>query len=333
MSTIHQVAAAARVSPMTAARILAGKSARSKHRETVLTCARNLNYVRNQQAANLRTGRSRLIGVLVPFIDNPFYTKFLQEMHDAIHAKGYQSLIACSFGQTGSMLEAIALFERYNVDGIVLDLSEGLVTREVQTRLDLLQQRSRPVVVTGSPRHDVGFDHLYLNNQSAVAKLMSHLIARRHRDFAFIGGFPENLNIRNRLAAFKQALAAAKSKLNEDWISLGDPSLGQVTQRVHRMLTGAKRPTAVVCTSDMIAMVVIKVAREVGLRVPQDLAVTGFDDIEQASLINPAITTLRQPLHAMAEDIVELLLNRPAKGRAEARERRYEAELVIREST
>lgn len=318
---------------MTAARILAGKSQRSKSREKVLACALKMNYVRNQQAANLRTGRSRLIGVIVPFIDNPFYTKLLQEMHDAISAKGYQSLIACSFGQTSSMLEAIRLFETYNVDGIVLDISEGIVTPEVQRRLKILQQRSRSVVVTGSQHHDTGFDHLYLDNKSAVAKLMAHLITRGHREFAFVGGFPENLNIKNRLAAFKQSLTDAKLNLNPEWISLGDPVLGSVTQRVHRLLREPSRPTAVVCTSDMIAMVVIKAALEVGLRVPQDLAVTGFDDIDQSSLINPSLTTLRQPLHAMSEDIVELLLRRLEKIRIRTREKRYEAELVIREST
>src|SRR4030095_3300153 len=97
--------------------ILAGKSLRSKSRDRVLQCARKLDYVRNQQAANLRTGRSKLIGVMVPFIDNPFYTKFLQEMHDALGAKGYQSLIACSFGESTSMLAAVSLFETYHVDG------------------------------------------------------------------------------------------------------------------------------------------------------------------------------------------------------------------------
>ena len=333
MSTIHKVAAAAGVSPMTAARILAGKSQRSKSREKVLACALKLNYVRNQQAANLRTGRSRLIGVMVPFIDNPFYTKLLQEIHDAISAKGYQSLIACSFGKIDSMLEGIGLFETYNVDGIVLDISEGLVTPEVQRRLKALQLRARSVVVTGSQHHDIGFDHLYLDNKSAVSKLMAHLLTRGHRQFGFVGGFPENLNIKNRLTAFKQSLVEADLSLSPEWISLGDPGLGSVTQRVHRMLRAASRPTAIVCTSDMIAMVVIKTALEVGLRVPQDLAVTGFDDIDQASLLNPSLTTLRQPLHAMSEDIVDLLLHRLEKIRMPTREKRYEAELVIREST
>jgi DNA-binding LacI/PurR family transcriptional regulator len=254
-------------------------------------------------------------------------------MHDAISAKGYQSLIACSFGQTRSMLEAIKLFEAYKVDGIVLDISEGVVTPEVQRRLKIMQERSSSVVVTGSQHHNLGFDHLYLNNKSAVAKLMGHLITRGHRDFAFVGGFQENLNIKNRLAAFKQSLVDTKLAQHPEWISLGDPVLGNVTQRVHRMLRDGSRPTAVVCTSDMIAMAVIKVALEVGLRVPQDLAVTGFDDVDLASMINPSLTTLRQPLHTMAEDIVELLLHRLEKTRMRTQGKRYEAELVIRGST
>jgi DNA-binding LacI/PurR family transcriptional regulator len=333
MSTIHEVAELAGVSPMTAARILAGKSPGSKSREKVLRCAQKLDYVRNQQAANLRTGRSRLIGVMVPFIDNPFYTKFLQEMHDAVQARGYQSLIACSFGQHDAMLAAINLFETYNVDAIALDVSEGVLSPEVQFRLAALEKRSRSVLVTGSQLHDIGYDHLYLDNRSAVAKVMNHLLSRGHQSVGFVGGLEENLNIRNRLEAFKEALGKARLHINPAWISLGNPSLGNVTQRVHRMLRAAQRPSAIVCSSDMIAMVVIKAAHEVGLRVPQDLAVTGFDDIDQAKLLNPSLTTLRQPLRAMAGDIIDLLLLRLEKRELPVQERRYEAELVIRESS
>jgi len=333
MSTIHKVAELAGVSPMTAARILAGKSLRSKSRDLVLSCAKKLDYVRNQQAANLRTGRSQLIGVMVPFIDNPFYTKYLQEMHDAVSARNFQILIACSFGQSSGMVTALSLFETYNVDGLALDISEGAVTKEVQQRLTTLQKRARSVVVTGSQLHDIGYDHLYLDNKSAVTKVMTHLLARGHRTFGFIGGLEENLNIRNRRDAFKGALAAARIPVVNGWISLGDPALVNVTQRTHRILRAVQRPTAIVCTSDMIAMAVIKAAFEVGLRVPQDLAVTGFDDIDQARLLHPSLTTLRQPLQAMANDIVDLLLQRLDKSKMPVQERCYEAELVIRESS
>ncbi len=333
MPTIYEVAKMAGVSPMTAARILAGSSLRSKSRDDVLRCARKLGYVRNQQAANLRTGRSRLIGIMVPFIDNPFYTKFLQEMHDALHSEKYQSLIVCSFGQTESMLAAVKLFESYKVDGIVLDISEGAVTAELQDQLAHLQSRSRALVVTGAQRHDMPCDHLYLDNRTAIKKVVRHLLARGHRAFGFVGGLEENPNIANRLDGFTRALREAKIQVRQDWISLGDPAIGNVVQRVHRMLRAAERPTAVVCTSDMIAMTVVKAASEAGLKVPQEVAVTGFDDIDQASLINPGLTTVLQPLKTMAADIVKLLLRRLGPETAPIQERRYEAELVIREST
>jgi DNA-binding LacI/PurR family transcriptional regulator len=333
MATIHEVAALAGVSPMTAARILAGKSQQSKSRQRVLKCAEKLAYVRNEHAANLRTGRSRLIGVMVPFIDNPFYTKFLQEMHDTLAESQYQSLIACSFGQGNSMLSAVQLFESYNVDGLVLDLSEGRMTPDVQQRLRTLQNRSRAVVVTGSQRHDLSYDHLYLDNHSAIEKVMRHLLSRGHRRFGFVGGWAENPNIANRLDAFKTCIRNAGLTVVPELISLGDPALGDVTQRMHRLLRLPERPTAIVCTSDMIAMIAVKAARETGLRVPQDLAVTGFDDIELANLLNPALTTVRQPLNSMAREIVNLVLHRLEAKAAPFEEKRFEADLVIREST
>lgn len=333
MATIHEVAELAGVSPMTAARILAGKSPRSKNREKVLRCAHELDYVRNEQAANLRTGRSRLVGLMVPFIDNPFYTTFLQSMHDALAAKNYQGLIACSFGESDSMLAALNLFEAYNVDGIVLDISEGVITQQIQNRLKTLQRRSRSVVMTGSQRHDIDYDHLYLDNHSAVKKVVRHLLSRGHKSFGFIGGFPENANIRNRLEAFQKTLHEEGIKVDAANISMGAPALEDVKQRAHRLLRSASPPTAIVCTSDMIAMVVIKAAFEAGLRVPQDVATTGFDDIAQAGLLNPSLTTVRQPLKTMSSDIVDLLIHRMEHKLAPIQEKRFEADLIIRESS
>jgi DNA-binding LacI/PurR family transcriptional regulator len=255
-------------------------------------------------------------------------------MHDALFAKKYQSLIACSFGRSDSMLAAIELFETYSVDGIVLDISEGIITPEIEERVYRLQRHSCSVVVTGGQRHDISCDHLYLDNQNAIAKIMRHLVSRGHRTFGFLGGFAQNLNIKHRLDGFKAALRKANISIEPEWISLGDPNLSSVAQRAYQLLQAPKRrPTAIVTTSDMIAMVVLKVAAEAGLRVPADLALTGFDDIEQAGLLNPGLTTVRQPLRAMAADIVDFLLkrNQPTKGKVQ--EKRYEAELVIREST
>lgn len=332
MSTIYEVAESAGVSPKTAARILSGASPHSKLRAKVLRCAETLGYVRNQQAANLRTGRSQLVGVVVPFIDNPFYTKFLQEVHDSLARRHYHSLVSCSFGKPTDMLGAITLFEKYNVDAIAVDVSEGIVTPEITARLEQLQARGRPVVITGGQRHDIGFDHLHLDNRSAIAKVVRHLATRGYRDLALLGGLEENLNIVNRLEGFKAALRAEGLKFERTRVSLGSPALGNVAQRAHELLRRAPRPAAIVCTSDMIAMVAIKAASEIGLRVPRDVAVTGFDDIDQAALLNPSLTTVKQPLQIMAEDLTELLLN-PRSGKTGAREKRYEAELVIRQST
>lgn len=318
---------------MTAARILSGSSLRSKSREKVLESAKKLGYIRNQNAANLRTGRTHLIGIMVPFIDNPFYTKFLQEMHDSLTQRSYQSLIACSFGEPQSMLGALDLFGGYNVDGIVMDISEGQVTDELKARLKMTHSRSCPVVVTGASRDDILYDHLYLDNQRAISKVVRHFISRGHERIGFVGGFAENLNIKQRVDGFRIALEEQGLHCLEGGVSLGSPDLVGVTQRAHELLRSTNRPTAVVCTSDMIAMVVIRAAIDLGFCVPQEVAVAGFDDITQASLTTPSVTTIRQPLKAMASDITDLLLERLESPGAPVRERRYEAELIIRESS
>ncbi len=342
MPTIYEVADSAGVSPKTAARILAGGSPKSKSRERVLRCALELGYVRNQQAANLRTGRSRLVGVLVPYINNPFYTKYLQELHNVLHANAYEPLIACSFGEADGALTALRSFATYNVDGLVLDISEGALTPAIHDELRQFRQRGHPIVVTGGQGDAIAYDHLGLNNRSAITKVVRHLVSRGHRRIGFLGGgpgnrllkgLPVNLNIQNRLEGFKKALRENRLTLTPAWVSLGDPGLTSVTERAYQLIHRTDRPSAVVCTSDMIAMVAVKAAIEAGLRVPADVAVTGFDDIDQAALLNPSLTTVRQPLETMAADAVELLLQRlEAPGRP-VQEKHYEAQLIVREST
>ncbi|MGE9292479.1 MAG: LacI family DNA-binding transcriptional regulator, partial [Puniceicoccales bacterium] len=187
--------------------------------------------------------------------------------------------------------------------------------------------------VTGARRDDIPYDHLYLDNERAVRKLIRYFVSRGHSRMGFVGGLPENMNIQQRVRGFELALADENLECGPAAISLGAPDLDSVTQRTHQYLRSSDRPSAVICTSDMIAMVVIRAAIELGLRVPQDIAVAGFDDITQASLTTPSVTTIRQPLRAMSQDIVSMLLSRLESPKTPIREKQYEAELILREST
>ena len=334
MSTIYEIAQMAGTSPKTAARILAGGSPRSPSRAVVLECARKIGYVRNQQAANLRTGRSGLIGILVPYIDNPFYTKFLQEMHNALSAASYQNLIACSFGREEHMQASLRLFEIYNIDGLVIDISEGVVSQNTNSLLMQIKKRKRPVIVTGGLLDGTPYDHFHLNNKGAMSKVVRHLAARGYKTIGFIGGMRDNLNIQNRLNGLKDALSELNLGICPEWIGLGDPATAAVQQRAFEMLRNSRRPDAIACTSDMMAITVIKAANELGLAVPRDVAVVGFDDIEMASLVTPGLTTVRQPLWVMARDIASLLVQSQARtNKLDLLEKHYETELIIREST
>ncbi|MDX2186463.1 MAG: LacI family DNA-binding transcriptional regulator [Opitutaceae bacterium] len=333
MATIYEIADKAGVSPKTAARILAGESLKSKHRTQVLACADELGYVRNQQAANLRTGRSRLVGVLVPYIDNPFYTSFLQEVHNALSSKRYHALIACSFGEAETMLDAMRLFEAYNIDGLVLNVSEGELTPPVLTRLREMQRREKPVIIAGGPKQNTPHDHFFLDDPRAMGLAVNHLAERGHRKIAFLGATETNPTIQNRLSGYRLALKRLQIDPNPTWVSLGDASLHHVSDRVRAILRGKDKPTAFVCTSDMIAMAAIRTAVGEGLRVPKDVAVVGFDDIDQAAYMNPSLTTMRQPIHEMAEAIVELALHRLESNALPVQQRRYDAQIVVRDST
>jgi DNA-binding LacI/PurR family transcriptional regulator len=334
MSTIYEVAHLAGVSPKTAARILAGESPKSKNRAFVLKCAGQLGYVRNQQAANLRIGKSGLVGILVPYIDNPFYTKFLQEMHNALRTHNSQCLIACSFGKSENMLAALHHFEAYNIDGLVVDVNEGSLSPQTQEILQHMQRRGRPVIITGAQLPNKYYDHFYLDNINAMDKVVRHLSSRGHKLIGFVGGIESNPNIHSRLDGLKKAIKSLKLTTKDEWIGLGDSSAAAVQQRAFQILRLPKRPTAIACTSDMIAIAVMKAAHELNLQVPRDIAVVGFDDIDIASLSNPGLTTVKQPMQVMAQDIGILLAEKQRKAKeSKLFVRHYEPELIIREST
>ena len=335
MATIYDIAAKAGISPKTAARILSGETQRSKSKKVVLEWAERLGYVRDANAANLRTGSTQIAGLLVPFIDNPYYTSVIQEFHNVLAQKGFRVSVACSFGRADEVVAALKGFRSYNVDGIFFNGSEGELTPEIVGLLEQFQSAGKPVMLSGCNQGRLAVDQADVANAVGIVKVVTYLARQGHERIAFVGGRKANATQNARLEGFQEGLEKCGIPRNDAWISFGETSPIDAGRRCAKILatTEPKRPTAIVCGNDIMAMGVIKTVIKSGLKVPKDVAVTGFDDIEQASLFVPGITTLRQPIDRIAQDCVNQFVRRVAeKDFANPQQYLHELELVVRES-
>ena len=297
--------------------------------------AKRLGYVRHANAVNLRTGSTQIVGLLVPFIDNPYYTSVIQEYHNALAERGFRVIVSCSFGKAREAVSALKTFQSYNVDGVFFNGSEGKLTPEILKQLEQFQSAGKPVMLSGCNHGRQAVDQADVANTVGMVKLVQYLARQGHERIAFIGGRKTNATMDDRLKGFRQGLEKCGIAGNEAWLSFGDTMPTDAGRRCVEILanTGRKHPTAFVCGNDIMAMGAIKAALKSGLNVPKDVAVTGFDDIEQAELFVPGITTLRQPIDRIAQDCVNQFARRIVeKDFANPQQYLHEPELVIRES-
>lgn len=332
MVTIYEVAKEAGVSPKTAARILSGASARPRNRDLVLHAAKRLGYVRNQQAANLRSGKSGLIGLIIPSVTNPYYPWFFQTIHDMALERGYQVLLSSVSGGHDEVVKALQTMEANRVEGLIYNMSEedDEASREI---LDRFLARKQPVVIGGTNVGQIQADEIVIKNIEAVEKATQYLVKTGHRAIAFISGPTAALGNRERREGYLKAMAKAGLEVADGWMLEGGPEFDVGVERGNVLLDGPIRPTAVICSTDLLAMGVLKAASDRGLRVPQDLAVIGFNDTPWAKLAIPSLTTLRQPQNRIARETLNLLVERIDK-RDVSNPRRliFEPELIIRDS-
>jgi DNA-binding LacI/PurR family transcriptional regulator len=335
MVTIYEVAKEANVSPKTAARILSGKEGRPYNRDKVVAAATKLGYVRNQQAANLRSGKSGLLGMIVPDISNPFYPVFFQTIHDIAMDRNYQILLSSTFGRIKEEIHALRMFEMNRVEGIILNASEGESDHECDTVISRFTDRNIPVILAGRPARNLHVDEIVLRNREAVERIVAYLAKIGHQRIGFLAGSKRNLATKERQAGFEAGIKSAGLPLERHWISHGEYTAESGRKQARGMLEApGLHPTALVAANDLIAIGAMHACKELGLSIPANIAITGFDDIQIARLVNPALTTLRQPQDRIAREAVELLIERiNNKDLSQPRRLSYDPELIVRDST
>lgn len=330
MASIRDVAERAEVSTATVSHVLNGTRYVSPQlTERVQTAMVELDYQPDAVAQSLRRRKTLTLGLLVPSVEIPFFASVAYSIERSAAANGY-NIILCNSDwemttEQGHLRDLLAR----RVDGLIcISASMGA------TEIGPVIEGGTPVVMFERRMPDVGLDAVGIDNELGAYKATRHLLELGHRRIAVVQGMVISTVSDERLNGYRRALDEASVPVDDTLLFSGNflPDTGW--QATDQFLAQEKRPTAIFAFNDLMAFGVLHRLNQLRLRVPQDVAVVGFDDIPLSSYMSPGLTTLRQPLRKMGQRAVDLLLQRIAgEGPEKARYIMFEPELIVRGST
>lgn len=330
-ATIDDVAALASVSIKTVSRVVNKEpNVRNTTREKVLAAIQHLNYQPNVSARRLAGNRSYLIGLLY---DNPSANYLINIQNGVIETcreAGYDLLVhPCDYTNPKLDAELSTLIAQSRIDGLILTPPLSDLSRVV----DQLVALGVPFVRIAPAAANDGSLKVATNDYRAARKMTDYLISLGHTRIGFISGHPDHRSMARRLDGYLDVLKQHQIAISQQLIVQGYNSFESGKECAERLLRQASPPSAIFAGNDDMAAGVVKVAHEMGMRIPADLSVAGFDDTPVAYQIWPSLTTVRQPIKLMAEKATTLLLNNLGKSSTGGEEILLESELVIRDST
>ncbi|MBI4771656.1 MAG: LacI family DNA-binding transcriptional regulator [Chloroflexi bacterium] len=332
--TIHDVARRLNLSITTVSRALDGyPDVAEETRQRVIQAAREMGYVPSRAARQLRRKRADAIGYILPtsnprFAD-PFFSEFIAGLGDAVTAHNFDLLV--STAPPGTEAER-ALYLRWvqsrRVDGLVLSRM-----RLDDWRAAYLQEAGIPFAASGRSHTPTDYPFVEVDGKAGFALLVAHLVERGHRRIAYVGA-PEDLTLQaDRLAGYCAGLEAADIAFDPGLIAQGNLTRMAGYETTPRLLDQPDPPTAILGVNDLTAIGVMRAARERGLMVGRDLAVAGFDGIEDGEHSQPPLTTLKQPVYRIAQRLVEMALTLATGEPLPEPHVLLQPELIVREST
>jgi LacI family transcriptional regulator len=327
--TIKDVACASGVSAATVSRVLSGyQFVRETTRLRVMKAVEDLGYVVNLQARSLAGGRSQVIGLLVPNLDNGYVGTIMQGIDRELARVNYDVMLYTSHRHPGK--------ESFYVDAIVNGLTEGLLLIAPlvpTTYLDALRARHFPHVLIDQADATENSSVVEATNWQGAYEATRYLSQLGHTRIAFVKGSLVVRSAIDRLHGYKAALADCDIPFREKLVIEGEYQQPTSYEATRNLLQSVDPPpTAILASNDLSAFGAMDAARECGFRVPDDISVIGFDDVPQASFVFPRLTTVRQPLEQMGQVAVKMLLEQIENDGHPPQRVALATQLVVRDS-
>lgn len=303
--TIAEIARAAGVSVMTVSRVLNGRpDVAAATRERILRVVAERGYTRNRAATALRKGRAGLIDLVVVALDSAYHLEIIRGVEERLEPTGFRMAVSATHGQARGERQWLAKVIDGATDGAILVLADARAGH-----LDQLRRRGIPFVVVDH-RGELGADtpSVGATNYAGGRLATNHLLSLGHRRIAMIGGLPAVGCSRERFSGYRDALEAAGVALDPALVYEGDFEFSAGYDAASAFLDLAEPPSAIFAANDTMAIGALNALRARGVCVPSDVSLVGFDDVELARRVIPALTTVRQPLTEMGSFAATMLL-------------------------
>lgn len=330
MATIEDVAHKAGVSVATVSRVLNGSDGvRAGTVERVQKAISALDYVPNFAARNLRRNETRAVMLVAPNFTNPYYSHILAGIGDAAHALEY-SVFICNMEEADAVRRLLdSVVKNHRADGAIL-----LASAHDADWLGYYGQEL-PIIQCCEYTGKARLPHVAIDNYRAAYESVEYLLNLGHRRVATLSSSNKYISTKLRYEGYCDALKAAGVEPRADYCAQAGPDYSYNSGYVmaNKLLSLPERPSAVFCVSDILALSVIAAAKDRGLRVPEDLSVMGFDDVDYTTMLHPHLTTVSQPCYEMGRRSMELLLAYKEAFPAAPQAEPMPHKLVLREST
>ncbi len=327
---IKDIARVAGVSTATVSRALSDSSLVTEAtREKVRAAAKQLDYRLNVRARNLRIQKSMAVLLVVRNMSNPFYLEVFKGVEAVAREAGYLLLMGNTEDEAARDIEYFDMLRDGNADGMIL------MTGHAPEDHQLMRGQSGlpPVVVALEAIENSGLAHVQIDNRNAARKAVRHLIELGHRRIGHIAGpVPEILGELRR-DGFRRTMAEAGLDVPEIYESIGDYSIQSGRRCCRQIFESRKPPTALFCSNDEMAFGAIGELRDMGLRIPEDVSVVGFDDIVISDSFSPPLTTVGQPSATIGRTAMTMLLDILAGRLQEPDTKQIPTDLIVRGST
>jgi DNA-binding LacI/PurR family transcriptional regulator len=325
---IRAVAKRARVSVATVSRTLNRvPTVNSRMTKRVWEAVSELGYIPNPNARALVSGRSGIIGLIVPGISNPLFSELVRRFEDVAIENGYEILVSSTNDDPKRIEMCVRRHLQRNVEGVAI-LSMGIE----QPMVEQLAHRNMPLVLVDAGPDNASTSILKIDYRHGIRQGVQHLAALGHRKIGFISG-PMNLySAQSRKRAFEQSIEECGIRPTLEWYTEGDHTLEGGIEAMEQILGASCHPTAIMCSNDLTAIGALHKSHRVGLRVPHEMSIVGFDDIPMARMMSPPLTSIQIPRMELASMAVKALIAH-IEGSSPRREYAISTRLVVRESS
>lgn len=308
--SIKDIAKQLNISITTVSFVINGKAREKNISEAltkkVLDLVAELNYQPNALATSLRTGKTKIIGFLVDDISEPFFSGIARHIDEIASNLGYKILFSSTRNDTEKAIELLQIFEDRHVDGYIMALPEGL-----EDEVKKLIQTDAPVVLFDRYVQDVKTDYVIIDNQKSTFDATEHLINNGYKNIAFVTIDTQQLQMVDRLAGYETAIE--KHKLPAVIKKIKYTGSEDSIQEMISFFKAEKQLDAVIFAANYICLDGLRTFRKSGIRIHKDLAVVSFDDFEILEFCEPPVTAIAQPLEAIADNIMKVLLKKLKK--------------------